>query len=169
MKWFKILNNQNGFTLIEVLVAFMIMVGAILVINSSWSGSFLRIRKTQLNYNVAELLERKAAEVTILYQGKKLTEISNLSGDFGSGFPQYRWTFTTQPFEMPDMSSSLTSQGTGANQILLTVLNQMREAIGKAVLEGTITVYVRNKDREVPFSVTTYFVDYDTPIGLPGG
>lgn len=162
--------NRRGFTLIEVLVASMILVGAILLVGTSWSGSFSRLRKTQLNHNVAELLDRKATEISVLYRDSTLLEISDQAGDFGSDFPQYRWTFTVQPFEMPDVTAALTSQGTGAKEEMLLILNQMRETMSKSILEGTVTVYVKNKNKEVPFSVTTYFVDYaGAKIGGLGG
>ena len=34
--------HKNGFTLIEVLIAMVIMVGGILVISNAWSGNFVR-------------------------------------------------------------------------------------------------------------------------------
>ena len=53
----------------------MILSTGILLLTSSWSGSYLRIRKTQLNQDVAALLERKMAEVDVEYRGKSLDTI----------------------------------------------------------------------------------------------
>ncbi len=160
--------TARGFTLIEVLVAIMIMVGAVLIVGNSWSGNYLRVRKTQLYLNVAELLERKAVEIETKYRDASILEITDESGDFGKDFPQYRWTFTVQPFEMPDMTAALTSQGSGANEMALSILSTMQQMISKAVLEGVVTVYVKSKNKEVPFSVTMYFVDYKAELAMPG-
>lgn len=159
--------KSRGFTLIEVLIAIAIMVGSILVLTTSWSGSFARTRKSQLYNNVAELLERKATEIEILMKDKSLTEISNLEGDFGGDYPQYRWTFTTQEFVMPDMTAMMTS-GKSAGQEMITMMNQLSDIMSKAILEGTVTVFVNTGENEVPFSVTTYFIDYKKDIPLPG-
>lgn len=159
--------NQRGFTLLEVVVAMAIMVGAVLVLSTSWSGSFARVKKAQLYNNVAELLERKATEIEILNKEKSLLEITAQEGDFGKDYPQYRWTFEVQEFVMPDMAALMT-QGQAVSQELLTVMNQLSETISKSVLEGTITVYVNTGEKEVPFSVTTYFVDFNKEITIPG-
>jgi general secretion pathway protein I len=159
--------KSKGFTLLEVVVAMSIMVGAVLVLSSSWSGSFTRIRKAQLYNNVAELLERKITEIEILNKDKSLTEISAQEGDFGPDYPQYRWTFAVQEFVMPDMTAMMTS-GQSASQDMISIMNQLTQTISQAVLEGTVTVYLNTGEKEIPFSVTTYFVDFNKEIQLPG-
>jgi len=163
--------NKKGFTLLEVLVAMSIMVGGIIVINQAWSGNLLRKRKSSLNYNVALLLERKTAEIEAKYQGKTLEEIpENEGGDFGDGYGNYSWTFTTQEFAMPDLTPLLTKDG-GVDEMLLTMIKQMSEYINKSILEGTITVILTSGERQVKYALTTYFVDYNRniPIGPGGG
>ena len=159
--------KKQGFTLLEVLVAMAIMVGAVLVLSSSWSGSFTRVRKAQLYNNVAELLERKATEIEILNKDKSLLEITAQEGDFGPDFPQYRWTFAVQEFVMPDMTTLLTS-GKSASQDVISIMTQLTQALSQSVLEGTVTVYVNAGEKEVQFSVTTYFIDFNKDIPMPG-
>ena len=161
--------KNNGFTLIEVVLALTITVGAALILSTSWSGSFSRIKRMNLNNNVALLLERKMVEMEAKHQGKKTTEIADEEGNFGDEYPDYRWTFTVQPFEMPDLTAILTSQQDGTDQLLITMLKTMKENLSKTILEGTVTVYVKSGKKEVPFNVTTYFVDYETEIPLTGG
>jgi prepilin-type N-terminal cleavage/methylation domain-containing protein len=161
------LKKQSGFTLLETLIALVITVGAALILSNSWSGNFLRVRKTALYNNVAILLQRKITEMESKYQGVKLENIKEEEGDFGDSFPQYRWTFSTQPFVMPDLTPVLTNKNSGGtDQMLITMISKMQEMIGKAILEGTVTVFVKSKDKEVPFSVTTYFVDYDSDVEI---
>lgn len=158
------MKNAFGFTLIETLMALVITVTAAVLLSAAWSGNYLRLRKSTLYNNVALLLERKMVEMEAKYRGKSLTEIKDEEGDFGKDFPQYRWTFTTQPFEMPDLSSILTSQKNGTDEMTLSVLSKMRETVNKAIVEATTTVFVKAAGREVSYSVTTYFVDYEADI-----
>jgi len=94
-------NNKKGFTLIEVLVAVTIMAGVVTTVALAWNTNTLRIRKSQ-NFNiVSSLIEQKMTELEVEYEDKKLTEIpEELSGDFGSDYPKYRWTFTSQDFQI---------------------------------------------------------------------
>jgi prepilin-type N-terminal cleavage/methylation domain-containing protein len=161
--------SRRGFSLIEVLIAMVIMVGGMVVVGSSWSGNLLRVRKSALYNNVAFLLERKAAELEAKYKGKPLTEIEDEEGDFGSDFPQYKWNFKTQPFAMPDLTPVLTSGNKSVDQNLLSMMTQMQEFFGKAILEGKITIVVTVGTTPMEFSVTTYFVDYALEPSLPGG
>jgi prepilin-type N-terminal cleavage/methylation domain-containing protein len=157
----------RGFTLLEVLIALMITVAAALLLSNAWSGNLLRVRKATLYNNVAQLLERKIAEIQAKNTKKKFTEIKEEEGDFGSDFPQYRWTFSKQPFVMPDISALLVAQQKdGVDQMLVTVLSKMREIMGKAILEATVTVYVKNGTREIPYAATFYIVDYDSPVNI---
>ena len=69
------IKNNKGFTLLETLIAVVILASGIMLLTSSWSGSFARIRKTQLNQDVAALLERKMAEIDLEFRGKALETI----------------------------------------------------------------------------------------------
>lgn len=140
-----------------------------MLVGSAWSGNLLRVRKSALYNNVAYLLERKAAEIEAKYKGRPVTEIADEEGDFGSEFPQYKWSFQAQPFAMPDLTPILTSGNKAVDQNLLTMMSQMQEFFGKAVVEGKITVTVTVGKEPVEFSVTTYFVEYNVEPSIPGG
>ncbi|MCB0411553.1 MAG: type II secretion system protein [Bdellovibrionales bacterium] len=161
--------NSKGFTLLEVLVAIGILVGAILVVSNTWSGNFIRVRKSNLYNNAAVLLEQKIVEIRAQYQGKALEEIKESdAGDFGSEHPGYRWTFASQKFQMPDLTSVFVNQGMG-DASFLTMIKQVQEFINQSVKEGTVSVFVKAGKKEVEFSVTTYFVDYNKQFGAGGG
>jgi general secretion pathway protein I len=159
-------NSARGFTLIETLIALVITVGAGLLLSNSWSGNFLRVRKAAIYNNITLLLERKVVELEAKHQGKKLTEISDEEGTFGETYPQYRWAFKTQPFEMPDPAALLPQSNEGQDAMLLTVLGKMREIVGKAILEGKVTVFVRSGEKEISYSLTTYFIDYESDVDI---
>jgi general secretion pathway protein I len=164
------MRSRRGFTLIEVLVALFILTGAIIVIASAWSGNFMRIRKSTMYNNVASLLERKMVETESRYKEKPIAEIPEEdSGDFGNDFPDYTWTMKSRELKLPDLTPLLVSKEEAANETLISMIKQMTEFLNKAIKEVKITVKFKVKKREVEFTATQYFVDYDKEFSLGGG
>lgn len=160
--------RQAGFTLLEVLFATIILAGAMMVITLAWSGNTLRIRKANMMNNAVALLERKTTELQAKFQNKPFAEIVSEEGDFGSEHQNYRWTFEAQEFEVPDMSSAIVGEDKGSNPMLEQIVKQVSEYLSKSIKEGKVTVYVKSGGKETPFSITTYFVDYNSTVPLPG-
>lgn len=165
--------SEAGFTLIEVMIAMMIMLGAVVMVANAWSGNLARLEKSRINNTTALLLSRKMTEVEIQYKEKPIEEVPDEDGgDFGSAFPQYKWTMESKDFEMPDLSDVLVSRDGGAQQELLTIVRTMTEVFSKNIKEVTVSVIYtsRRTKKQVKNSVATYFVDYSKDIALgPGG
>lgn len=164
------MQRQKGFTLLEVILAVTILATALLLLSASWSAAFQRVRKAQLNFEIASLMERKMLEVEIKYRGKSLDEISEEDGgDFGDKYPQYTWKLKSKKLEVPDIAATLASQEGGAKDELVTVVKQLTESLSKSVKEVRVTIVYKPKDgKPLEYDVTTYFVNYDTPISMGG-
>lgn len=162
---------KKGFTLVEILIAMLILASGVMLLANSWSGSFLRIKKTQINSEVAALLERKMIEIDVKYRGKPLDSIpEEESDDFGTEYKQYRWVMKSKEFELPDLSTGMASKSGGANEMLLQLMKTLTEQLKKTVKEVKVSVFYKpQKGKEAEYSVTTYFIDYDKPLPLPGG
>lgn len=162
--------KQNGFSLIETIIAMAIMSGAILVLALSWSGNVARVKTSRINNTMAFLLERKMTEVEIAYQGKPVNQIADEdAGDFGEKYPGYRWELKTKAFEMPSLSSLLISKEGGADENLLSVVNSLSEYSKDAIKEVSVSViYTSKLGKEIKNSVATFFVDYKKPLPIPG-
>jgi general secretion pathway protein I len=164
-----VIENNKGFTLLETLLAVVILSAGILLLTQSWSGSFVRIRKTQLNQEVAALLERKMAEIDLQYRGKPLESIKEEDeDDFGSEYPDYKWKMKSREFQSPNLGSIMTSQEGGANQMLLTMIQQLTEHLSKTIKEVKVSVIYTKGKKPIEFSVVTYFVDYNKPLSVGG-
>ncbi len=166
------MNRRSGFTLLETLLAVVILATALIILANSWSAAFLKIRKTQQQFEVASLLERKVTELEIEYRGKPLEEIQDdRNGDFGSDFPQYKWKMTSRKLEIPDVSSAMTAKSGGADAMTISLVKQLTEGLSKAVKEVTVTVVLVAKPKPLEYSITTYFMDFDKemPMGMPTG
>jgi general secretion pathway protein I len=165
------LRQKKGFTLIEVLVAMVILTGGVMVIANSWSGNFMRIRNSRVNNTMAALLERKMTEMEIKYRDKSVDEIADSeAGEFGPQYPGYRWEMSAQKFEMPDMSGALIARDGGADEMTLMIVRTVQDFIKEVVKEMSVTVYYRARNgNEIKNSVTTYFVDYSKDLPVPQG
>ncbi len=162
--------SSSGFTLIEVIIALAIMASGILVLSMSWSGTFQKMRKTQVNSEVVALLERKMAEVDLKYKGKPLESIPDSDeGDFGTEYPQYRWKLESRKFEMPSLSDFLGSQEGGVDQLTQMTMKVFTEHLSKTIKEVRVTVFykVPRSKKELDYSVTTFYVDFDKEPPMP--
>ena len=163
--------SERGFTLIEVLIATVIMAGAIMVLANAWSGNFMRVRNARINNTIASLLERKMTEYEVKAREKPQNEIPETEGgEFGAKCPGYRWEMKSQPFEMPDISGSLSSKEGGVDEITLMIVKTTTEYIKDAVKEIQVTVFYKpQRGRELQHSATTYLVDFSKEIPMPPG
>lgn len=157
-------------SLLEVLIAMVILATGLMLISSSWSGTYMRLRKTQTNVEIAALLQRKIVEIETEWKGKPLDSIPEEKEDtFGSEFPNYRWKMESQKFQMPDISDIYLNREGGASEMLLQIMKQFSEILGKSIREVKVTVFYKSKSgKEIPYSITTVFVDFDRDIPIPG-
>ena len=160
---------EKGFTLLEVVLALMVMAAGLFILTNSWAGTYNRLRKTQIQVQIAALLERKITEVEREYKNKSLESIPEEKEDnFGSELPQYSWKMKSKKLEMPDLSAQLTSQEGGADATLLALMKTYTEYISKCVKEVNISVIYKEGKKPVVADVTIYMMDYNRSLPLPG-
>ena len=162
------MKKNGGFTLIETILALVILSSGVMLLANSWSGSYMFVRKTQLNTEIAALLERKMVEVEIEYAGKPLESIDEeKSDDFGSEYPQYSWKMTSKEMELPNIAATMTAQAGGADEMALTIMKTLTEHLSKCIKEVKVSVIYKGGKKPIEVSATQYFVDYDRQIKAP--
>jgi general secretion pathway protein I len=161
--------HTQGFTLIEVLVAMMILSGAIMVMANAWSGNFARIRNARVNNTMAALLERKMTEYEIRVKEKNVDDVpEEETGEFGVQFPGYRWEMKTQAFEMPNITGALSAREGGVDEMTMMIVKTTSDYMKEAVRELAVTVFYKARNgNEIRHTATTYLVDYTKEIPLP--
>lgn len=161
-------SSPAGFTLVEVMLAMLILSSGVVLLTQSWSGSFLRLRKTKTNTELASLLQRKMLEVDLKYRGGSLESIPEEEGDdFGSDYPEYRWELKSRELEFPNLSSILTARDGGANETLIMVMSQLTDHLSKSVKEIKVIVYFKPESgKEVSNSIVTYYVDFKKELAI---
>lgn len=174
MKFLNRSQRRRGFTLIEVVLAMMIMVSGLMILTNSWSSTYLRLQKTQVQVQLAALLERKVVEIEKEYKDKPIDSIPEEKEDtFGSDLPEYSWKMTSQKLELPDISPLLApaedSGGAGGtNADLVSIMRMFTEHMNKAIREVKIEVTYKDKKKPISADVVIYMIDYDKQLPLPG-
>ncbi|UOF02334.1 type II secretion system protein [Bdellovibrio reynosensis] len=163
------IRKNNGFTLVETVMAMVILASGLLLLSNSWSGSFMRVKKTQLSTEVAALLERKMIEVEMEYAGKPLDSIpEEKEDDFGEQYSQYSWKMTSKEFEVPDFSATLAAQTENTDELTMTIMKALTEHLSKSIKEVKVTIIYKGAKKPLEFSATQYFVDYNKELPMPG-
>jgi len=159
--------NQKGFTLVEVLVALLILAVMSVILYQSWNGSLLAVRKGR-NYNtVFLLLQKKITEFEIQSKDKKVDELKEKDeGDFGSAYPDYKWEIKMKPFSLPPITPPKQPDG-GNSQLAETIFKTMTDYFEKAVREVSVTVIRQVGEKPQKWSVSTIYIDYSQE--LPSG
>lgn len=164
------LNNNKAFTLIEVVLAMMIMASGLFILTNSWSGTYNRLKNTQVKVQLAALLERKVVEIEREYKNKSLDSIPEEKEDsFGEDLPEYSWKMTSQKLELPDLSAVLETQQEGVKTDLASLMKIFSEHISKSVKEVKVEVTYKDKKKPITVDVVFYMIDYDRPLPVPGG
>jgi prepilin-type N-terminal cleavage/methylation domain-containing protein len=154
------MRSQNGFTLIETLIAMIILAGALIVLGSSWSGSLGALGRSRQLTTLSFLLQKKMTEYEVKYKEKPAEIPEEAEGDFGDDYKAFKWTMKSKKLEIPDLAAGLTSREGGATEIELMIVKQLTEMIEKAVRELQVTVIWKRDKQEVKHSLTTYLVEY---------
>lgn len=165
--------NRKAFTLIEVVLAMTIMVSGLSILANSWNGTYTRLKRTQIQVQLAALLERKIVDIEKEYKGKPLDSIPEEKEDtFGSELPEYSWKMTSQELQLPDISPLLEAQSEATGDIgtdmnLTTIMKMFTEHIGKSIKEVKIAVTYNDSKKPITADVVIYMIDYDKSLPLP--
>jgi len=158
---------NKGFTLLEVMIALVVMSSALILLANSWAGATLRVKKAQSSFEIASLLEAKMAETEIKYRGGSLDEIPEDPQEFDID-EKYKWRLSSKKIEFPDITSAFT-QGGPVNPMIQTLVQQFTETLNKAIREVTVTIILTQDKKTFEHSAVTYFIDYNKVGGMGPG
>ena len=161
---------NNGFTLLEVVLALVVMASGLFILTNSWASTYSRLRKTQVQVQIATLLERKVTEIEREYKNKSLDSVDAEKEDkFGGEVPDtYSWRMSSRKLVIPDLSPVLAAQEGGGGDIMMMVMKIFTEHLSKTIKEVKISVINTELGKPLIADVTIYMIDYDKPINLPG-
>lgn len=149
------------------MIATAILAMGIMTLQSSWSGSVRAVQKSRGIQTAALLLKNKITEFDVKYRNN-YTEIPDEEGGTFKGYPNYRWTVKSVKFTPPNFASMLQQQG-GQDEVLLDVMKRFTNVMEKHAKEMKVSVFYKIQEKELEYSATTLFIDYETPLDLTGG
>jgi prepilin-type N-terminal cleavage/methylation domain len=163
------MKNQSGFTLLETVIAMVILSTGIMILASTWGTSFSAVKKTQASVEIAALLERKMFEIETEYAGKSLESIpEEKEDDFGDQYSAYSWKMESKELELPNLAESYSAAQEGADPMMITIIRTLTDHLKKTVKEVKVTITYKGGKKPLSYSATQYFVDYDKQISVPG-
>jgi general secretion pathway protein I len=162
------MKSRAGFTLIETLIAMIILAGALIVLGNSWSGSLSSLGRSRQITTLSFLLQKKMTEYEIKYKDRMADVPEEEEGDFGTDYKAFTWNMKSKKLDIPDLSAALTAREGGATDIEIMVVKQLTEMIESSVKELRVTVTWKRDTKEVKHSLATYLVEYSKG-GTPAG
>jgi general secretion pathway protein I len=125
----------SGFTLLELLVAFVVLAFGIVGVLRAVSTGLLAARDAGDYTTAATLAEMQLAQ---LRWDENLQSDGESEGDFGDLYPDYKWAAMMEPVELPDLEES------GLQRVELTVTWEH----GKREHHLTVETCLRESDFE---------------------
>ena len=164
------MSKKQGFTLLEVLMALVILAGATMIISRIWHGNRQRVGKIHNYHKVTHLMEQKITELEFEWRKKNFDSIPKTAKGAFEGEKHFSWSVTTQPLTLPDPQTLLGFTGQ-AQGMVMQVAKITSQFLSEAVLEAKLTIHYKKGLRKSAYSLTTYIVDHNKEIqvNLPSG
>lgn len=161
--------DNSGFTLLEIVIALAIMVGAFIGIYGAQTASVhSSTRVRQLN-TAAMLAKDKMIEAEVEFQGKSFPEVRpEDSGTFPDPFQEFSWKRSIRELSFPSLPAPGAGQsetgGTNQNEEILGRL--VTNFLSQAIREVEVTVSWQRGRGVVEQRVTTWWVDLNHEFKL---
>lgn len=161
--------KDSGFTLLEVLIAMLIMVIAFGSIFSIQSSALQISSRAKQNNTVAMLLKNALVKAELDVQGKKFEEVNKEeSGNFDTPFESYSWSRKIKELEFPNLIGKAASEGSeGSTDQSSEVIGRLvTKFLSQSVRQIEVTVKWKKLDKEQSQSGTTLWVDLNHEMAL---
>jgi general secretion pathway protein I len=180
MKFLTLKQSNEGFTLLEVMIALAIMLiafSSIIAIQSSAMNSALKARQID---EVSVLARNAMIQTEVEISGKKFEDIAaELSGQFEDPFQDYSWTRKIKEVKLPNLSglakaaggdSGNSSEKADADEKNSAMVEQITKVVtsflSKAVREVTITVNWKRGATTQKYELAMYWVDLNSDFNI---
>lgn len=161
--------NSGGFTLLEVLIAIMIMAIALGSIIAIEGGSIVATTRAKTMNIVAMLAKNQMIETEFKFRGKTFEEFKKEDGGtFEAPYQDYKWKMTVKEMKFPQLANMKPpgSGGGGSTEIQEMVTKLTTNFLSKALREVTVSVLWKQSNKEQSFSLTTYWVNLNHEFSL---
>lgn len=157
---------QAGFTLLEVMIAMMIMSVALGAILTSQSGGIIQATKSK-EINIAGWLAHKVmVESEHLYEGKPFSELEKEKKErFLAPFEKFTWKREVRELEFPDFTQP-GKEGESIAEPVRILGKVMTKYLNTSMREMVITITWQRGTTEQSLTLTTYLVDLNAEFNF---
>ena len=159
--------SRAGFTLLEVLIAIMIMAMAMGSIIGIQGGAIVATTRSKTMNIVAMLARNQMIEAELKIRGKTFEETKKEdAGVFEEPYQDYRWKMEIKEIKFPQMANMTNKESKGVNQMQEMITKLTSSFLSKAIREMSVTVLWKNNNKEQNYTVTTYWVNLNHEFSL---
>jgi prepilin-type N-terminal cleavage/methylation domain-containing protein len=172
----RMINNSQGFTLLETMIAMTIMLlafASILMVQSSSMNTSAKAKQMNI---VGMLAKNALLQTEVEMTGKRFSELQEETSEaFEEPFQDYTWVRTVKEIKFPNLSGLLNAgkkedqpadEQAGAAQMMDQMTKLMTNFISKAIREVTITIKWKRGSGEQKYVVAMYWVDLNSEFQL---
>ena len=142
------------------MASILILAGLIALTSLGWSGNLKRFSKAKRIEKVTLLLERKISELETEFKNENILSLPEKDEGEFEDEKNYIWSYTTQPFQLPNGLTLLNIQGLPQSNEHIFIANQMKKILSETVVELKLTVSYLVGKKSAKYSLSTYFVNY---------
>ena len=158
---------MGGFTLLEVLIAILIMAMAMGSIIAIQGGAIVATTRSKTMNIVAMLARNQMIEAELKIRGKTFEETKKEDGGtFEAPYQDYRWRMEIKEIKFPQMGNLGTKDSKGVSQMQEMITKLTSSFLSKAIREMSVTVFWKNNSKEQSYTVTTYWVNLNHEFSL---
>ncbi len=159
----------RGFTLIEMVIALMILSGAVVIVSKMKFGNRQRTGKAHYYHKAVQLLEQKITELELEWSGQNFQSIPEEQNGSFENEKDFSWSVRTQPLQLPPSENMIKQFGNNTNEMVFYVAQTITTFLSQSVREARLTIYYKKDKSKHSYSLTTYIVDYTNEIQFSMG
>lgn len=166
------MKNPKGFTLLEVIIAMMIMVYVMLRVITIQSSSIRNVERARERNNVAMLAQRAMHMAEMEIEGKKFDKVfKKADGKFEAPHEKYRWEREITELKFPNLGSlGGEEEGQSSAQMIASKISDLiTKYLNKSLRQVTVTIFWKqdpSDEKEMSFVVGTYWVNLDNEFKI---
>lgn len=154
------MKHRKGLSFIEVMYSIIILTGVMVIISQFFSQSTKQLDRSKRYYLVSQLMEQKITELELNYQKEGPSALVETERENFENYPDFLWSVETK--QMENMGPRDLIEGLREENQITNIMDQVAKQIMDLVTEVRLTIYYTKMETEVSYSITTYFVDFQT-------
>ena len=161
------LKKHKGFTLIEILVALVILSSAVMILLGLQSSNTKRVQKAVYYHKAVQLLERKITELEIEWSKTSILNLPDSDSGTFEDEPEFSWTLQIQSIPLPNPEQQLQELNV-KNAAAAMLVQSANQFLSQSIKEAQLTIHQKKGPNNSKYSLTTYIVDYTQSISIGG-